>query len=155
MDTASRPNAQGYILWPSFLSTPAWMERMAWTAALTQFIGGILVLLGLLTRPAALGILCTLVTALWLTQIGPSIGAAGSFMGFLPDPAMADPTAWNSSNSGWLMMLWEFTLGCVALGLVLSGPGRVSMDSLIFRRGDEDAPKKFERPVEQPPKRPV
>lgn len=155
MDKSSKPNAQGYILWPKFLSTPVWMERMAWAAALTEFIGGILILLGLLTRPAALGILCTMLTAMWLTQIGPSIGAAGSFLGFLPDPAMGDPTKWNSTSSGWLVLLWQFTLACVSLGLVMSGAGRLSMDSLIFRSGDEEPPKKFERPVEQPPKRPV
>lgn len=155
MDRASKPNPQGYILWPKFLSTPSWMERMAWAAALTEFIGGVLILLGLLTRFAAFGLLSTMLTAMWLTQIGPSIGAAGSFLGFLPNPEMADPTKWNSTESGLMVVLWQFTLACVSLGLMLSGAGRLSMDSLIFRRGDDEPPKKFERPVEQPPKRPV
>jgi len=155
LDRASKPNQQGYILWPKFLSTPAWMERMAWAAALTEFIGGLLILLGLLTRPAALGIFGTMLTAMWLTQIGPSIGATGSFLGFLPNPEMSDPTKWNSTTSGWLMILWQFTLACVALGLTLSGAGKVSMDALIFRRGEDDRPKKIDRPVDTTTKRPV
>lgn len=160
LDNASRPNDQGRVLWPSALASSKWLERAAWAAALTEFVGGILLLLGLLTRFSAIGILGTMLTAMWLTQIGPALGTPGAVLGFLPDPVMADPARWNALSSGWHTLLWQGTLACIAVTLILGGGGRMSMDGLIFRRGNDgpDDERKLARRravVPPPPNRPV
>ena len=43
-------------------------EMMAWAAALSEFAGGILVVLGLFTRPAALAIFVTMTVAAFVTH---------------------------------------------------------------------------------------
>lgn len=46
----------------------------AWAAGLSEFGGGILIALGLLTRPAAFFILCTMFTAVFIRQAGDPFG---------------------------------------------------------------------------------
>ena len=135
LQASSKPNEHGRILWPPALATDAWAIRMAWMVSLTEFIAGICLLIGLLTRLSALALAFTMVTALWLTQIGPSLGNPASMWGFLPDPVMSDLAGWNSLSSGWLSLLWQMMLGAAALALSMMGPGRASVDALIFRSG--------------------
>lgn len=135
LQQSSQPNEHGRVLWLPALATDAWAIRLAWMVSLTEFVAGIFLLIGLLTRVSALGLFFTMLTAIWLTQIGPSLGNPGAMWGLLPDPAMSEPTGWNSLGSGWLMLLWQVMLGAVALSLSMMGPGRASIDALIFRRG--------------------
>ena len=89
-------------------------------AAISEFGGGLAWILGLLTPLAAFGIACTMTVAVW------------THAAMLHDPFVS-PTGGRS---------FEPALGylCVAILLLLAGPGRFSLDYLIFGRKALDAP---------------
>ena len=90
--------------------------HQAWLAALTEFGGGILILIGLLSRLAALGLLSTMMVAIIKVHwTGPNV---------------LDP-AWMTMKGGWE---YPGVLALLALAILLGGPGRSSLDGLIFRR---------------------
>jgi uncharacterized membrane protein YphA (DoxX/SURF4 family) len=115
--------------WPEQLSGGMALNALAWMAALTEFVGGWLVLLGFLTRVWALGMASAMGVALWLTQIAPAMGANDAFLGVLPALALDDPANWTKA---WQLMFYQFTLLCSSLGLVLLGPGGLSLDALLL-----------------------
>lgn len=78
----------------------------AWAAGLSETLGGILLALGLLTRPAAFFILMTMLVATFLRQAG-------------------DP---------YLERELSLLFGFVAILYLLGGPGRLSLDALLRRR---------------------
>ena len=86
-------------------------EISAWVAACTEFAGGLLVAVGLLTRFGALG-------------LAIAMGVAC---------ALAHPASWDSRAQG---MELPAMLCCMALALVFTGPGRVSLDALFFKSRD-------------------
>lgn len=98
--------------------TGQWMESiglapgyvMALLAGSAEFFGGILLLLGLLTRPAALALASTMVVAIFSVHI-----QNGLFM----------------SNNGY-----EFGLALLAMSvaLVFQGGGRFALDSVVARK---------------------
>lgn len=90
---------------PFSFMRPAWLWLAA--AAFTEFVGGILVGLGLLTRVAALLIACTMLTAV----VGVHL-----YGGFF------------ASNKGYEYPLALFAM---ALALLISGGGMLSVDRAI------------------------
>lgn len=90
---------------PFSFMRPAWLWLAA--AAFTEFVGGILVGLGLLTRVAALLIACTMLTA----AVG--VHLSGGFF---------------ASNKGYEYPLALFAM---ALALLISGGGMLSVDRAI------------------------
>jgi uncharacterized membrane protein YphA (DoxX/SURF4 family) len=116
--------------WPAALATAPALDGLAWAAALTEFIGGWLVLLGLLTRIWSIGLAGTMVVAMWLTQIGPALAAeGGAFLGFLPPLEIADPARWTTA---WQTLFYQLTLMCAAGALALLGAGALSLDGALF-----------------------
>jgi putative oxidoreductase len=96
---------------PRFLAGVAEMgfpapELFGWAAGLSEFCGGLLLALGLLTRPAALFIVITMSVASFIKQAG--------------DPFTEREAA----------MLY----GCAALLYLIAGPGRLSLDAMIRAR---------------------
>jgi putative oxidoreductase len=90
---------------------PGFLQALA---AVAEFVGGIALVCGLLTRLAALGILSVMVTALAMAHVphgDPFVGKPGQ--------RSAEPAA--------------VYLCCAVLFLVV-GPGRYSLDGLLFRR---------------------
>lgn len=139
LDRASTPDAGGRVAWPQAFATPSALRLTPWMVAVVELLGGFLVLVGFMTRFWALALAGTMAVALWLTQIFPSIGAPGSLLGFLPAPMLDDPANWSSA---WEKMLFQFILLMAALGLVFSGAGRASIDSVIFKPAHRAAPAK-------------
>lgn len=98
--------------------TGQWMESiglapgavMATLAGSAEFFGGLLLVLGLLTRPAAAVLAITMLVALFSVH-----AANGLFM----------------SNNGYEYAL---TLALVSFALALHGGGKFSLDSLISKR---------------------
>lgn len=80
-------------------------------AAVSEYLGGLALALGVLTPVAAFGIACTMAYAIWVhvAKGDPFVGRGGSF-----EPAL-----------GYFV---------TALLLVLAGPGGYSLDAMIARR---------------------
>jgi putative oxidoreductase len=107
--------------WPKIQNALGWMGAEAPVpgflqalAAVAEFGGGIALALGLLTRVAAVGILCVMITALATVHIphgDPFVGKPGQHS--------AEPAT--------------VYLCCAVLFLVI-GPGRFSLDALLFGR---------------------
>ncbi|GAB4518152.1 MAG: hypothetical protein Tsb0013_22300 [Phycisphaerales bacterium] len=115
--------------WPDFLSTGAWLERMAWVAGVTEFVGGFFIILGVFTRLWALSMLGTMVVACWLTQISPWLGKPDAFLGFLPPWPMEDVQTWIPA---YQTLFFQLIIAAGAKAVLFSGAGAVSVDRLIF-----------------------
>jgi putative oxidoreductase len=90
---------------------PGFLQALA---AVTEFGGGIALVLGLLTRVAALGILSVMITALAMVHVprgDPFVGKPGQ--------PSAEPAA---------------VYLCGAVLFLVIGPGRYSLDALLFGR---------------------
>jgi putative oxidoreductase len=97
------PPAEGFVnMIGENLGLPA-PGLMAWLSAIAEFAGGILLALGLLTRPAALLILLNMTTAVLLAHAGQSFGEREK------------------------ALLFAF----IALQFLFSGAGRYSLDARI------------------------
>ena len=84
-------------------------ELFAWGAGLSELIGGCLIAAGLLTRLSSLFLLSTMIVAVFVAHAG-------------------DPFA--KQELGLLY-------GAFSLLLILTGPGKFSLDNLVFnRKGD-------------------
>jgi len=77
----------------------------AWAAALSEFAGGVLIVLGLLTRPAAAFLFITMSVA--------------AFVAHAADPFQVKELA---------LAFWT-----MAAALFLTGPGRYSLDAKLFK----------------------
>lgn len=91
--------------------SPEGLSPFMMLGATLEFIGGILVMIGFLTRPAAFLLSGTMAVAYWMAH-----GLNGK--GFLP-----------IQNGGELAALYCF----VFLYFVFSGPGPWSVDALLFK----------------------
>ncbi len=126
---------------PAAVTQGSWPSRLAWACAITEVVGGLFVLVGLLTRLAGFSLACTMLAAMWLTQIGPAMQAGRTVLGFIPDHP---PYATDAAGSPmFAMLLWQFSLLCAGLSLTFSGPGLLSFDRALFpggkgKRQDED-----------------
>lgn len=81
-------------------------------AALSEFGGGLAWILGLLTPLASFGLLCTMAVAVFLHAV-----------------ILGDPFVSTGEGGAYEPAAVYF---CVALLLMLGGPGRFSMDRLVF-----------------------
>lgn len=131
MDRAANPpldaeSNQPEPFWPQALAQRPWPHTLAWAVALTELIGGVLMLLGLLTRLGALGLASVMLGAMWLTQIGPAIQADHTVLGFLPAYGRFDVEAWQP-------LLWQFSLLAASLAVFLLGSGAIGLDRALFR----------------------
>lgn len=142
---ASREESGSRRLWPASWSVgryPVWFAR---AAAYTELIGGGLMLLGFFARFAGLALTCVMLVAIWLTSVGPNLGATGAFLGFLPPtpaPGASAEAAQQAMGAWQTLMLQITTLAC-ALGVFLSGAGALSLDAFVFsgKPGPSKAPK--------------
>ena len=98
---------------------------LAWLMALTEFAGGILLLVGFLSRVWGLGLAIGMGVAIYLTTWGSYIDA-GPFI-----------VAQGENNFALFNQTFtQLGLGLLALGIFLTGPGPLSLDRLVFgRRG--------------------
>lgn len=116
-----------FPLAPTIIATGAWPVWLAWAAALTELLGGFLVLFGLFTRLAALALGGVMLVAIWLTQIGPAMQSGVTTLGFLPPHPPFDVAAWQT-------LLWQLSVLCASASLFFAGPGGLSMDRAISGR---------------------
>jgi putative oxidoreductase len=107
--------------WPKIQNPTGWMPAemgvpgaLQACAAVAEFGGGIAWILGLLTPLASLGILCVMIVALAKVHLPHG------------DPFVS-PKGGPSFESALVYL-------AVAVALLTLGPGRVSLDALLFRR---------------------
>ena len=96
---------------------PAFFQALA---AISEFGGGLAWILGVLTPLASFRVACTMTVAVWMT-------AAVFHLPFV------------SQKGGGACEL-PATYLCVALLLLLAGPGRFSLDRILFGERGPDAP---------------
>jgi uncharacterized membrane protein YphA (DoxX/SURF4 family) len=120
-------------LWPKALADGEWPVYLAWTAAVVETVGGVGLLLGLLTRVWAVAFAGRMLIAIWLTQIGPAVQAGDAVLGFLPAHDAFD-------SEKWRPLILHFVLLMSSVALLFLGPGRASLDHAIFApaRTDDD-----------------
>ncbi len=99
------PPSEGWIGAVGEMGFPA-PVLFAWMAGLAEFVGGLLLALGLFTRPAALIVAINM--------------AVASFIAHAGDP-------WAAREKGMLFLF-------VAIGFLIAGPGRYALDSFIRSR---------------------
>lgn len=109
---------EGFVAHVVQMGFPAWMGYLA---AYTEFVGGIAMVLGLLTRLAGLGLVSTMAVAIWKVH-----GANGLFLN-----GACDPTKGNGYEYAMVLL-------AMALCLVFTGAGKISIDSFI-RGGSNQA----------------
>lgn len=81
-------------------------EQFAWLAALSEFIGGIFLVIGLGTRLSALGIFITMIIAAFVVH----------------------------ANDAWNKMEFALCYAISALVLIIVGAGALSIDGLLLQR---------------------
>jgi putative oxidoreductase len=99
------PPQEGFVGWIGAMGFPA-PALFAWLAGLAEFVGGLLIAIGLLTRPAAVFVFIHFVIVVFVAHAGDAIG----------DRELA------------------ILFGIIALAFALTGPGRYSVDALIASR---------------------
>jgi putative oxidoreductase len=102
-------NMQGFAQWLADLGVP-FATVQAYVAMLSELVGGILLTLGLLTRPAALLLVGTMIVA-------GKVGHRGAGYLITNDPPGAEYT---------------INLAVVCAVIALFGPGGYSLDALVF-----------------------
>ncbi|MEX2671837.1 MAG: DoxX family protein [Phycisphaeraceae bacterium] len=99
------PGIEGFAGFLEQMEIPEPMV-MAWVTAISEFAGGILVLLGLLTRLAAIAPLIVMIVAI----------------------VTVHPDAFAVDKGG---MEFALTLATILTALILAGPGRISIDGIV------------------------
>ena len=82
---------------------------LAWVLSLTEFVGGIAVLVGLLTRYAAVGLAIDMLVVILVLK-------------------------WNAGLMGQGNYQFELSLLGLSLVLLLSGPGKLSLEKLLLKK---------------------
>lgn len=92
----------------------------AWLVAIIEFLGGGLLLLGLFSRLSALGIAAVMAGAIHTTSLAA---------------VQANPFIFGMELPDYKTLFLQVSLLALALGVVLAGPGGLSLDRAIFGRG--------------------
>ncbi|MHC4810327.1 MAG: DoxX family protein [Planctomycetota bacterium] len=98
---------------------------LAWIAALTEFLGGVMLLLGMLSRVWGLGLAIAMGTAFWLTTVP-------AFAGLEASGAISSTLAFAASLGDYNRAVAQMALFVLALGIVLTGAGPLSVDAILF-----------------------
>lgn len=97
---------------------------LGWGAALTEFVGGILILVGLFSRLWGLALAVTMGVAFYLTSLG--VVSETMIYQLMPDHV-----------GDFNRLFVQLALFVLAFGIFLTGPGRLSVDGFIFGKRDD------------------
>ncbi len=132
----ARPNEDGKALLPAFMGKGKWPIWIAFAVGMTELVGGILILIGLLTRFAAFMLAGIMVGAIWMTTIGPVMifNQPGwpSFLHILPAIDYSSPDQAMQTFQAWQSWMFQFAMLMGSLSLVCLGAGPLSVDRFAF-----------------------
>ena len=97
-------------------------QRLALLAAITEFVGGLLLVLGFLSRVWGFGLAISMGVAFYLVSM-----RLNGVISMGPFKAAADIAKFNA-------MFAQLGLLVLAFGVFLTGPGPLSLDRMLFRR---------------------
>lgn len=118
------------VLPPSVANGGLWVKVSSIAFALIVAFGGWAVAIGFFTRVwAFLLALCTALS-LWVLELGPAWAAHEGVLGFMPDPQIVDP---ESATVIWMRLMLHLVVLLTSLALLILGPGKLSLDALMFR----------------------
>lgn len=123
-----------FPLFPPQVTEGQWPLYQAWAVALTELIGGFLVLTGLLTRFASFCIAGVMLGAIWLTEVGPAVQSGNALFFILPANRETFGGDWNT-------LIIQCSMLAMALNLLFAGAGGLSMDRAISGRPVVSKPK--------------
>jgi len=108
-----------------------WAQPLGWATAIFQLFAGGMMLLGLLTRIAALGLAVLIAGAFYQVTLSQN----GMFE--------MNPFNWRLDSGMWYAIISQGALFVLAIGLFLTGGGPMSMDRVLWsrRQGGSTAPK--------------
>ncbi len=129
-------NASGRRIVPESIATNGrFLTYLAGGASWIALIGGLALLLGAMTRLAALLAAGVSGGAMWLSEIGPALGSRDAILGMIPDPHLGDPAL---APTAWAGLLLHLLLFASVLALAMMGGGRLSLDHWFW--GDKPPP---------------
>lgn len=99
-----------------------WSRPTAWAVAVAQLIGGVAILIGLLTRFWSLLMTIMLGASFWLT----SVHGMGMFD--------MSPFEWAAQGAAFEQMMFFAMAFVLAFGLLMTGPGPLAMDRVLWPR---------------------
>jgi len=119
-DGLHRPAAARLTLALREAGFEGWAEPVAWGAAVAQLLGGVLILVGLLTRFWAFLMAVMLGASFWFTSIQST--------------AMFDrnPLDWAADAPAFQGMFFTLAMFVLALGVLMTGPGVLALDRLLW-----------------------
>lgn len=123
-----------FPLMPPQITQGPWPLYQAWAVALTELVGGFLVLTGLFTRLASFCIAGVMLGAIWLTEIGPAMQSGNALFFVLPANRETFGGDWNT-------LIIQCSMLAMALNLLFAGAGGLSMDRAISGRPVVSKPK--------------
>ncbi|MFB3430706.1 MAG: hypothetical protein ABL309_07290 [Phycisphaerales bacterium] len=122
------------VLPPAVGNGGIWVKIGSIAFALIVAFGGYAVILGFFTRVWALGLAICTGLSMWVLEIGPTWAMRDGILGFLPDPQISNPDV---SAQIWMPLMLHFVVLMTALALLIVGPGKLSLDHLMFGRGEK------------------
>jgi uncharacterized membrane protein YphA (DoxX/SURF4 family) len=123
---SSQPNELGSRYLPGWAGRDRGPEMLGYLVFGMVVVGSVFVLLGFLTRLAALGLMGVMLATLWVTQIAPvMLGSAPGWLGFLPAHESYSIEAWSG-------LLWQLLLLAGAFAVLCTGSGAISLDRFLM-----------------------
>lgn len=115
-------------------------RMLGWMAGVTEFVGGLLLLVGFLSRLWGLGLAGTMGVAFYLTSLGAYFDA-----GWVSGPF---EVAQGADGYGVFNRVFvQLSLMVLALGVFVTGPGPISLDRVLFGRRGKDQMTGEDEPV--------
>ena len=113
---------------PEMFGRGIWPKALAWAVAVTEIAAGVFLVLGFMTRLSAFSLLSVMVTAIWMTQVGPAMmQSSDAILGFIP--RVNQP--W--SPGAYKDVFFQLSLGAMAASVMMMGSGAIGIDRLLFR----------------------
>lgn len=106
-----------------------------WLAAVSEVGGGVAMFVGLLTRLAGLGLATAMGYAFWFTSYPALATAAGANGSISPNVMQALGAVGKLDFGAQSTLFFQMALFAMAMAVVFSGAGRLSLDAALFRRG--------------------